>query len=58
MKPSSFFDSAEQWHGKGEKRISCRNDTFGDLSSGKITNEKMKVEMKLTIVPKGNNAVE
>jgi hypothetical protein len=47
-----IFDSAEQWHGRGEERILCPNVTFDNSSPGKMTKRKMK----LTIVPKWHKA--
>jgi hypothetical protein len=43
MNETNFiFDSADQWHGRREERISCPNVTFDNSSPGKMTKRKME----------------
>jgi hypothetical protein len=43
MNETTFiFDSADQWRGKGEKRILCPNVTFDNSLPSKMTKRKMQ----------------
>jgi len=48
-----IFDSADQWHGRGEERILCPNVTFDNSSSGKMTKRKMEAGMNLRLFQSG-----